>query len=45
MKQNKRKAKVIDKSGKINLLKLANMKISGGPKDLSQKLDHYLYGK
>lgn len=27
-----------------DLWKLANLKIKGGPKDLSKKLDYYLYG-
>ena len=31
--------------GNNNLLKLAETKIKGGPKDLSGKLKHYLYGQ
>ena len=34
----------LDKSGKEVLKKLLAMKISGGPSDLSENLDHYLYG-
>ncbi len=30
--------------GKNDLLKLADLKLSGGPKDLSSKIDDYLYG-
>lgn len=34
----------IDTSGKTVMRKLLNMNITGGPKDLSINLDHYLYG-
>jgi hypothetical protein len=30
---------------KNDLLKLAKLEISGGPKDLSENFDDYLYGK
>lgn len=32
-----------DLSGKETIEKILSMKVTGGPKDLSQKLDHYLY--
>lgn len=36
--------KDVDTSGKTVMRKLLNMKIKGGPRDLSTNLDHYLYG-
>jgi len=33
----------VDRSGKATLLALSKMKMTGGPKDLSQNLDQYLY--
>ena len=38
------KRKSLDKSGKEVLKKLLEMKVRGGPKDLSADLDHYMYG-
>lgn len=37
-------SKNIDTSGKTVMRRLLNMNITGGPKDLSTNLDHYLYG-
>jgi hypothetical protein len=34
----------IDQSGKNTLLALSKLNIQGGPTDLSQNLDQYLYG-
>jgi hypothetical protein len=34
-----------DDSGKHTLKNIANLGFKGGPKDLSKKLDTYLYGK
>lgn len=31
-------------SGKSTLQALAQLKLNGGPKDLSKNIDHYLYG-
>lgn len=35
----------LDSSGKQALKALGQLKLKGGPKDLSKNLDHYLYGK
>ncbi|MFA5995832.1 MAG: hypothetical protein WCW27_02730 [Patescibacteria group bacterium] len=37
------KTTTTDHSGKATLLALSKMNITGGPKDLSQNLDKYLY--
>lgn len=37
-------SKDVDTSGKTVMRKLLNMKIKGGPRDLSTNLDYYLYG-
>lgn len=39
-----KKQKKVDYSGKSVMQALANLKLKGGPKDLSTNLDHYLYG-
>jgi hypothetical protein len=39
-----KKATEIDYSGRTTLEALANLKLKGGPKDLSHNLDYYLYG-
>lgn len=44
LKEGVRKKRRLDRSGKEVLKKLLEMKISGGPSDLSENLDHYLYG-
>ncbi len=36
--------KSIDRTGREAMRALANLKLKGGPADLSQNLDHYLYG-
>lgn len=33
-----------DLSGKQALQRIADLKLKGGPRDLSRNLDHYLYG-
>ena len=38
------KRKNIDKSGKKNLLAIANMNLAGGDIHLSENIDAYLYG-
>jgi predicted DNA-binding protein len=38
------KVKHTDYSGKATLMALVNLKLTGGPQDLSHNLDHYLYG-
>ncbi len=38
------KVKQTDYSGKTTLQALANLRLKGGPKDLSTNLDYYLYG-
>lgn len=40
-----KKATEIDYTGKTVLRNLLDMKLTGGPKDLSTNLDHYLYGE
>lgn len=44
LKEGIQKKRRLDKSGKEVLKKLLAMKISGGPSDLSENLDYYLYG-
>ena len=44
LKEGIAKKRRIDTSGKEVLKKLLAMKVSGGPSDLSENLDHYLYG-
>lgn len=44
LKEGIQKKRRLDTSGKGVLKKLLAMKISGGPADLSENLDHYLYG-
>ena len=39
-----RKAQQTDDSGITTLRRIANLKLKGGPRDLSINLDHYLYG-
>lgn len=39
-----KKSQNIDRSGKTVMRKLLNLRLTGGPKDLSTNLDHYLYG-
>lgn len=34
----------VDYSGASALLKLASLRVKGGPNDLSTNIDHYLYG-
>ena len=38
------KSRNIDKSGKSNLLAIANMRLNGGDRNLSENIDFYLYG-
>ncbi|OGY19597.1 MAG: hypothetical protein A2900_00600 [Candidatus Chisholmbacteria bacterium RIFCSPLOWO2_01_FULL_50_28] len=38
------KAQTKDLSGKRTLHRIANLRLKGGPRDLSRNLDHYLYG-
>lgn len=35
----------MDQSGIKTLNTIAHLKLKGGPKDLSENFDHYLYGK
>lgn len=43
LKEGLQKRKSLDKSGKKVLKKLIGIKAKGGPSDLSENLDHYLY--
>lgn len=45
LKEGLQKRKSTDSSGNQVLKNLLAIKITGGPTDLSQNLDHYLYGK
>lgn len=44
LKEGIQNRKQLDKSGKQVLRRLLNMRLRGGPTDLSKNLDHYLYG-
>lgn len=45
LKDGIQKRKMLDRSGKEVLRKLLAVKAKGGPSDLSDNLDHYLYGR
>lgn len=38
------KTQTKDLSGKRTLHRIAHLRLKGGPRDLSENLDHYLYG-
>lgn len=44
IKEGLKRADIKDFSGKENLQALSNLNLTGGPKDLSKNVDHYLYG-
>ena len=44
LKEGVAKRKSLDKSGKEVLKRLLSIQACGGPTDLSENLDHYLYG-
>lgn len=44
IKRGLKEEKTIDRSGKETLKRLLAIGATGGPKDLSVNLDHYLYG-
>lgn len=44
IKAGLKEEKSIDRSGKEVMRKLLNIKATGGPRDLSTNIDHYLYG-
>lgn len=44
IKEGLQKAQTSDNSGKKNLLSIAQMRLKGGDINLSQNIDHFLYG-
>lgn len=44
LRQGVEAKKHIDQSGKNALQSIAQLNLTGGPKDLSKNLDYYLYG-
>lgn len=44
LKDGLTKRRTVDRSGKTALLRLLDLRITGGPPDLSTNIDHYLYG-
>ena len=44
IKDGLRRVRAKDLSGKQALQRIANLRLKGGPRDLSRNLDHYLYG-